>query len=86
MEGDKLDGGVQQVTLGGDELAVDPFPCEKYQGDVCGPARYAVDVLSYEVGHEITIKCCQSCRDEFAEWVDASKIRELTRAERLDDG
>lgn len=81
---DRHEGGVQQVTLGGGEVDVEPVACEKYQGDVCGPAEYAVDVLSYEVGHEITIKCCQSCRDEFAEWVDSDKIRELRRAERLE--
>lgn len=76
---------ISQVTLDGEEIDAKRVTCTKYPG--CErETEYVVEVLSYELGEEIEVKCCEDCRDEFAEWVDSEKIREMTRAERWDDG
>jgi hypothetical protein len=81
MASDDSGRGISQATLDGEQIDAERVTCTKYPG--CGrEAEYVVEVLSYKVGEEIEVECCERCRDEFAEWVDSEKIREMTRAER----
>lgn len=71
-----------QLTLTGEQMDVRRVGCGKYRA--CdADAEYAVDVLDTKVGQEVTVRCCTSCKREFAEWVDSENIRELSRSERL---
>lgn len=82
---DESSAEVVQSTPEGGEIGAERVTCTKYGGkhqQVEGD--YAVEVYDKTVGREVTVICCESCKDEFAEWVDSDKIRELSVRERWD--
>lgn len=75
------------MTLSGQEIEAERVTCEKYGGEHAElEADYLVEAFDTTLGEDIEVRCCESCKDEFAEWVDPSKIRELRPSERWDDG
>lgn len=62
--------GETQLTLTGSEMDIDAVTCEKYGGKhQRQKAEYVVEVLDTTLGEEIEVRCCESCKDEFADWV-----------------
>lgn len=72
-----------QLTLTSEKIDAERVTCEKYGGkhhEV--EADYVVEVYDKEIGAEVEVRCCESCKDEFSEWLKPAKIRKLRLAER----
>lgn len=74
-----------QQTLSGEVVEVASIECEK-SGVCSNDAEYVVDALSYILGKEMAVKCCETCKDEFAEWTPPRKVRELAKHEKVKHG
>ncbi len=71
---------MSQQTLDGDTTEMDRVTCESLDG--CEqPAVAMLETLVYGEGI-VEERACEYCRDEFLEWADEDRVRDLRASER----